>query len=113
MPLRGRVVARTHTGRKLDAPYAHVFSFRDGKGQPQRQLPRHGTVGSRTVLSLPQGNYILVGDGRFCSESSVSKSEVNRPGPQATHPHLADMQVIVRLQDGGTLRLDHLHDQAL
>jgi uncharacterized protein len=27
----GRVVARTRTGRKLDAPYAHVFSFRDGK----------------------------------------------------------------------------------
>jgi len=27
----GRVVARTHAGRKLDAPYAHVFSFRDGK----------------------------------------------------------------------------------
>ena len=24
-------VARTRTGRKLDAPYAHVFSFRDGK----------------------------------------------------------------------------------
>jgi ketosteroid isomerase-like protein len=27
----GRVVARTRTGRKLDAPYAHVFTFRDGK----------------------------------------------------------------------------------
>jgi ketosteroid isomerase-like protein len=27
----GRVVARTHADRKLDAPYAHVFSFRDGK----------------------------------------------------------------------------------
>ena len=27
----GRVVARTHGGRKLDAPYAHVFSFRDGR----------------------------------------------------------------------------------
>jgi ketosteroid isomerase-like protein len=27
----GRVVAHTRTGRKLDAPYAHVFSFRDGK----------------------------------------------------------------------------------
>src|SRR5690349_8238664 len=27
----GRVVARTRTGRKLDAPYAHVFSFRDSK----------------------------------------------------------------------------------
>jgi ketosteroid isomerase-like protein len=27
----GRVVARTRTGRKLDAPDAHVFSFRDGK----------------------------------------------------------------------------------
>ena len=27
----GRVVARTHDDRKLDAPYAHVFSFRDGK----------------------------------------------------------------------------------
>ena len=26
----GRVVARTRTGRELDAPYAHVFSFRDG-----------------------------------------------------------------------------------
>jgi ketosteroid isomerase-like protein len=26
-----RVVARTHSGRKLDAPYAHVFSCRDGK----------------------------------------------------------------------------------
>jgi hypothetical protein len=26
---------------------------------------------------------------------------------------LADMQVIVRLQDRGTLRLDRLHDQAL
>lgn len=25
------MVARTHDGRKLDAPYAHVFSFRDGK----------------------------------------------------------------------------------
>lgn len=27
----GRVVARTHSGRDLDAPYAHLFSFRDGK----------------------------------------------------------------------------------
>jgi uncharacterized protein len=27
----GRVVARTREGRDLDAPYAHVFSFRDGK----------------------------------------------------------------------------------
>lgn len=27
----GRVVARTHSGRDLDAPYAHVFSFRGGK----------------------------------------------------------------------------------
>ena len=27
----GRVVARTLTGRDLDAPYAHVFSFEDGK----------------------------------------------------------------------------------
>jgi ketosteroid isomerase-like protein len=27
----GRVVARTLTGRNLDAPYAHVFSFEDGK----------------------------------------------------------------------------------
>jgi hypothetical protein len=26
---------------------------------------------------------------------------------------MADMQVIVRLQDRGALRLDHLHDQAL
>jgi ketosteroid isomerase-like protein len=58
----GRVVARTHTGRKLDAPYAHVFSFPGRKSQPQRQLPRHGIVGSRAVLSLPEGNYILGGD---------------------------------------------------
>lgn len=27
----GRVVAKTRTGRELDAPYAHVFSFSDGK----------------------------------------------------------------------------------
>ena len=27
----GRVVARTRAGRKLDAPYAHVFSFRGGR----------------------------------------------------------------------------------
>ena len=27
----GRVVARTRSGRDLDAPYAHVFAFRDGK----------------------------------------------------------------------------------
>jgi ketosteroid isomerase-like protein len=27
----GRVVARTRSGRDLDAPYAHVFSFRGGK----------------------------------------------------------------------------------
>jgi ketosteroid isomerase-like protein len=27
----GRVVARTQSGRDLDAPYAHVFAFRDGK----------------------------------------------------------------------------------
>lgn len=27
----GRVVARTRTGRDLDAPYAHVFSFADGR----------------------------------------------------------------------------------
>ena len=27
----GRVVARTRDGRDLDAPYAHVFSFEDGK----------------------------------------------------------------------------------
>jgi ketosteroid isomerase-like protein len=27
----GRLVARTRSGRDLDAPYAHVFSFRDGK----------------------------------------------------------------------------------
>jgi hypothetical protein len=29
------------------------------------------------------------------------------------YPLLVDMQVIVRLQDRGALRLDHLHDQAL
>jgi hypothetical protein len=35
-------------------------------------------------------------------------------GPKdAQRPNLADMQVIVRLQDRGALRLDHLHDQAL
>jgi uncharacterized protein len=27
----GRVRARTRSGTELDAPYAHVFSFRDGK----------------------------------------------------------------------------------
>jgi ketosteroid isomerase-like protein len=27
----GRVVAKTKDGRELDAPYAHVFSFSDGK----------------------------------------------------------------------------------
>jgi uncharacterized protein len=27
----GRVVARTRSGRDLDAPYAHVFSFSNGK----------------------------------------------------------------------------------
>lgn len=27
----GRVIARTWSGRDLDAPYANVFSFRDGK----------------------------------------------------------------------------------
>jgi uncharacterized protein len=27
----GRVVAKTRAGRGLNAPYAHVFSFRDGK----------------------------------------------------------------------------------
>jgi uncharacterized protein len=27
----GRVVAKAKNGRELDAPYAHVFSFRDGK----------------------------------------------------------------------------------
>jgi uncharacterized protein len=27
----GRVNARARSGRELDAPYAHVFSFRDGK----------------------------------------------------------------------------------
>jgi uncharacterized protein len=27
----GRLIARTTTGRDLDAPYAHVFSFTDGK----------------------------------------------------------------------------------
>ena len=27
----GRLHARTRSGRDLDAPYAHVFSFRDGK----------------------------------------------------------------------------------
>jgi uncharacterized protein len=27
----GRVVAHTRNGRELDAPYAHVFSFSDGK----------------------------------------------------------------------------------
>lgn len=27
----GRVIARTKNGRELDAPYAHVFSFTDGK----------------------------------------------------------------------------------
>jgi ketosteroid isomerase-like protein len=27
----GRVRARTRSGRDLDAPYAHVFSFRDGR----------------------------------------------------------------------------------
>jgi len=31
----------------------------------------------------------------------------------ADHPLMADMQVIVRLQNRGALRLDHLHDQAL
>jgi uncharacterized protein len=27
----GRVIARTKIGRELDAPYAHVFSFADGR----------------------------------------------------------------------------------
>jgi ketosteroid isomerase-like protein len=27
----GRLFARTHSGRNLDAPFAHVFSLRDGK----------------------------------------------------------------------------------
>jgi ketosteroid isomerase-like protein len=27
----GRIVARTRSGRDLDAPYAHVFTLRDGK----------------------------------------------------------------------------------
>jgi ketosteroid isomerase-like protein len=27
----GRVHARTRSGTELDAPYAHVFSFRDGR----------------------------------------------------------------------------------
>ena len=27
----GHVVARTHSGRELVAPYAHVFTFRDGR----------------------------------------------------------------------------------
>jgi uncharacterized protein len=27
----GRIRARTRSGTQLDAPYAHVFSFRDGK----------------------------------------------------------------------------------
>jgi len=31
----------------------------------------------------------------------------------ADHPLMANMQVIVRLQNRGALRLDHLHDQAL
>jgi hypothetical protein len=33
--------------------------------------------------------------------------------PPTGRPLMADMQVIVRLQDRGALRLDHLHDQAL
>ena len=31
MVVTGRVRARTRSGAELDAPYAHVFSFRDGK----------------------------------------------------------------------------------
>jgi ketosteroid isomerase-like protein len=27
----GRIVARTKNGRDLDAPFAHVFTVRDGK----------------------------------------------------------------------------------
>jgi hypothetical protein len=33
--------------------------------------------------------------------------------PLGERPQLVVMQVIVRLQDRGALRLDHLHDQAL
>ena len=35
------------------------------------------------------------------------------PGLRPGLPHMVDMQVIMRLQDRGALRLDHLHDQAL
>jgi ketosteroid isomerase-like protein len=45
----GRVVARTHAGRKLDAPYAHVFSFRDGK--VSRNDNFHGTALWAAALS--------------------------------------------------------------
>ena len=45
----GRVVARTRTGRKLDAPYAHVFSFRDGK--VSRNDNFHDTALWATALS--------------------------------------------------------------
>ena len=49
------------------------------------------------------------------SATSPRKRFVHRftlPLPRK-RPVLADMQVIVRLQDRGALRLDHLHDQAL
>jgi hypothetical protein len=40
-------------------------------------------------------------------------TQVGSQDSSARIPLLVDMQVIVRLQDRGALRLDHLHDQAL
>jgi hypothetical protein len=46
----------------------------------------------------------------------IANTHTARNNPHVTlsdYTHLADMQVIVRHQDRGALRLDHLHDQAL
>ena len=46
----GRVLARTRTGRELDAPYAHVFSF-TADGRVSRNDNFHDTALWATALS--------------------------------------------------------------
>jgi hypothetical protein len=55
---------------------------------------------------------------RCCAISSHQATDTDSPGHtsrpgQDEYPVMVDMQVIVRLQDRGALRLDHLHGQAL
>ena len=68
-------------------------------------LPKPGVFRTDEVM-------VLEDPGQPLGDLGSRRATRVEDAPQR-HPVMADMQVIVRLQDRGVLRLDHLHDPAL